>query len=539
MFQFLTEYSLWFSIPAILVGLGYAYLLYSKKYTWSKNINRLLFGVRWLLVAILCLLLLRPFTKILQNTAENPIVVLAVDNSQSLPLVKGTEISDGIRAKLTELSNQLREKDFEVEIQTFNRSIQPDSLQNLQFNAGMTDLSGMLRNIQSNYENKNLASIVLVSDGIYNQGFSPTYVPYNIPINTVGVGDTIPQTDVNLRSAYANKIAYLGNKFPIVAEVYNTGFAGKSAQVRLTKNGNLLESKTIQFKSEDGFQTVDFLASSDKKGMQHFVVQVVPLSGEFTNKNNIKNIYIDILDAKEKILLVANAPHPDIKAIKSAVEKNTNYQFDVYIPQLSAWNMQKKINLDDKYDVVIFHQIPANSNISTDILNKFLAKKTPIWFVAGAQSNYNNLSQLNQVVSISANRQTDLVTPLFNSQFNRFTFSDENKDIITKYPPVNVPFGNFNLKGGAETILYQQVGSVGTDKPLLVIGEKNGMKQAVLLGENIWKWRLHEYSLNQNQNAFDDLVGKTIQYLSTKEDKRRFRVYPISNEFFDSRISCF
>ncbi len=137
------------------------------------------------------------------------------------------------------------------------------------------------------------------------------------------------------------------------------------------------------------------------------------------------------------------------------------------------------------------------------------------------------LNQRNEVVSTSVSRQVDLVTPLFNPQFNRFTFSDENKDIITKYPPVSVPFGNFNLKGGAETVLYQQVGSVGTDKPLLMIGEKNGMKQAVLLGENIWKWRLHEYSLNQNQNAFDDLVGKTIQYLSTKE--RQTQIPSLSN----------
>jgi hypothetical protein len=52
------------------------------------------------------------------------------------------------------------------------------------------------------------------------------------------------------------------------------------------------------------------------------VVQLVGQPEEFTAQNNSRDAYIEVIDGKEKILLLAAAPHPDIKAIKSALEKN-------------------------------------------------------------------------------------------------------------------------------------------------------------------------------------------------------------------------
>ena len=534
MIQFLTEYSLWWIIPCLAVGFAYAYLLYKKNSPWNKNINRGLFAMRWILISILCFLLLGPYSKLVKNYAENPTFVFAIDNSQSLPLVNDTESLNQSLTSLGDLAKELKEKDIEVSIKTLSEPVEIDSLSKLPFNAASTDLSGMLKSIQNQYENKNLAGVVLFSDGIYNQGISPNYTPYTMTVHTVGIGDTLPQVDVNLKTVYANKIAYLGNKFPLVAEIQNTGFEGKTAEVRLSKKGVVLDRKKITFSETNNLQSVQFLASSEEKGIQHYTIQVSPLSGEFTTKNNYKNVYIDILDGREKILLVAASPHPDIKAIRNAVLKNANYEFITYIPSLTAQNTQQKINLDDKYDVVIFHQVPNLKGVGANLLNRFKAKKTPMWFILGKGSNFNQFNQANSILRISASRQTDRVTPIFNKRFSRFTFSDEHKEALAKYPPALVPFGRFRILGSAEPILYQRVGSIGTEKPLLVAGEANGQKQAVMIGEGIWQWRLQEFANNQKHDAFDDMVGKIIQYLSTKEDKRKFRVYPISNEFFDA-----
>lgn len=499
----------------------------------------MLFGIRWVLISAVCFLLLGPYSKLVKNYVEKPTVVFAIDNSQSLPLVTGSKILSESLGQISELAKALKEKDIEIDLKSLSGEPILDSLGQLPFNAASTDLSGMLKSVQNQYENKNLAGVVLFSDGIYNRGISPSYTPYSMTVHTIGLGDTLPQVDINLKTVYSNKIAYLGNKFPLVAEIHNSGFIGKSASVILSKKGTVLERKIVEFKEQDGIQTVQFLASSEEKGIQHYTIQVTPLTGEFTQKNNYKNVYIDILDGREKILLVAAAPHPDIKAIRSAVEKNANYEFQTFIPSLVDQNNKQKINLNDKFDVVIFHQIPHLKGFGNDLLKKFQDKKIPIWFILGKGSNYNQLNQTNRILRISASRQTDRVTPVFNSKFSRFTFADANKESIAKYPPALVPFGRFTLRGNAETILYQRVGSVGTDKPLLVVGDVDDQKQAVFIGEGIWQWRLQEFANNQTHEAFDDMIAKIIQYLSTKEDKRKFRVYPTANEFFDSEPIVF
>ena len=55
-----------------------------------------------------------------------------------------------------------------------------------------------------------------------------------------------------------------------------------------------------------------------------------------------------------------------------------------------------------------------------------------------------------------------------------------------------------------------------------------------MAGSGIWKWKLQEAGLNQDQKMFDELFGKLIQFLATKDDKRNFRVSTISNEYFDN-----
>ena len=50
---------------------------------------------------------------------------------------------------------------------------------------------------------------------------------------------------------------------------------------------------------------------------------------------------------------------------------------------------------------------------------------------------------------------------------------------------------------------------------------------------------MQEYSRTDNYVAFDNLVLKTVQYLSSKEDKRKFRVYTTKTEFFDNEQIIF
>ncbi|HEV8514014.1 MAG TPA: VWA domain-containing protein, partial [Cyclobacteriaceae bacterium] len=106
--------------------------------------------------------------------------------------------------------------------------------------------------------------------------------------------------------------------------------------------------------------------------------------------------------------------------------------------------------------------------------------------------------------------------------------------VFSRYPPVQVPFGKFSYPPNAQVLLYQQIGSVATDRPMLLSWEDNGRKVAAFIGDGLWKWRLDEFSTSEKTEIFDETFSKLIQYLSTVEDKRKFRFFPIQNEFTDS-----
>jgi hypothetical protein len=55
-----------------------------------------------------------------------------------------------------------------------------------------------------------------------------------------------------------------------------------------------------------------------------------------------------------------------------------------------------------------------------------------------------------------------------------------------------------------------------------------------LVGEGLWRWRLNEFADHGNTEMFDELFSKLIQYLSTQEDRRKFRSFPLQNEFSES-----
>ena len=525
-FNLLTEQSPWLVLVCFLIGGAYTFVLYQKKSPWSKTVNRVLAVFRFVLVTVICLLLLlNPFIRQFINSEEKPTVVFAIDNSQSITNVNDSTFLKGLLKKLNDLSGKLANQDIEIDIQDLSATVDQGSMADIPFLSQSTDLSNMLNNIKNSYENRNLDKIVLVSDGIHNQGISPNYLNYSFPVLTVALGDTTPKRDIKLQSVLANKVAYLGNEFPVVAEIENIGYPDRVVQAYLSQNGQILDRKTVNFDSDREIKTVSFYTTAKIKGLQHYVVSVDVLDGEFTDKNNSRDAYIEVIDGKEKILVVAAAPHPDIKAIRTVVENNENYSFDLHIPGLNTLKQEK-------YDLVIFHQIPSIYRAGNELLSKF--KDVSKWFILGAQTNLNIFNQENKSMAIVGRfGRMDEVTPVFNRQFNKFTFEGENIALIEKLPPLQVPFADYNVSNSAQVILSQRVGNVDTEKPLLVVDESGATKTAILAGEGLWQWRMEEYALGDSHESFDDLISKLIQYLSTKEDRRRLRVYPINAEFYD------
>ena len=125
---------------------------------------------------------------------------------------------------------------------------------------------------------------------------------------------------------------------------------GQTVNVQVVKGGEILERRQVKINNQNQYDQVEFLLEASESGMHRYSVRALPVEGEFITSNNSKEAFIDIIDGKQKILLVAPAPHPDIKAIKSALESNDNYELVTYIKGISQYK-------EDKYDAVVLHGV--------------------------------------------------------------------------------------------------------------------------------------------------------------------------------------
>ncbi|MCC5931095.1 MAG: hypothetical protein JJU28_17745 [Cyclobacteriaceae bacterium] len=530
----LFETSPWFAALCVLAAVGFAALLYYRvNGPWPETAHKLFAAGRFILVLIITLLLLSPLLRQIFNVAEPPALVIALDNSASLSYVHSEDTLRRIIVDIETLTEQAVSLGYEVELRTFNQN-RIDDFATVNFDEQSTHLEKLLDGIRNDYESKNLSSVVLLSDGIYNMGTNPLYKPYSFPIFTVGLGDTIPQADVRINALMYNKIAYQGNKFPLVAEVVSTGLKGRFADIEVSAGGKVLQKKRFEIKDEHQFDEITFTLEAADKGIQQFIVQVVPVEGEFTTQNNRKDAFIEVIEGKEKILIASPTPHPDIKAIRSALSKNQNYEIDIFIPGIH------QLPVLDEFSAFLLHNVPDQTDRFNELLNYVKNNEKPVWYFIGPHSKIDLFNAFNQVVRISRlGQQTDNVFPRLNPGFRTFSLDESHFSIFDNYTPVKVPFGSVTVNDAAEVLLFQRIGNVASSRPLMVIQGSGGPKTAVMLGDGMWQWRLQEFSRTEAQDAFDNMVLKVVQFLAAKDDKRRFRVYPLKNEYNENETVIF
>ena len=525
--RLLFEHSPYFILLCIAAGVGYAFILYTSNYTWSKRTNQILFALRSIVVSFLAFLLLGPILKLITNEYEKPTWVFLIDSSASVGEMMDSVGQSKLTSKLTEAKNAIERSGYEVKW----KDLAGNDVTAIKVNSPTSDLNRGIQNIVNEFEGRNLSGVVLVSDGIYNSGASPLYTPVRVPIYSVGLGDTTERVDLILKNVAFNKVAYQGNKFPLKAQVLMQGIENQEVSVTVLKDGKVLsnEKKNTGTKSLVDF---DFQLDAMEKGIQRYDISVKPFDQESNKRNNAMSIFIEVVDGKKKIVLVAPAPHPDIKALRAVVEKNSNYEFIVHIPGV--------VNADADYlkpgaaELVIFHQVVDIAGRTLPIFNSLSKGSSSILLMIGSQTNLRQLPAYQIPLQFEGRGQWDEVTPIVNSEFRDFGFSENSNGVFSRYPPVQVPFGKFTYPPKANVLLYQQIGSVATDRPLLLSWEEGEKNLAVLIGEGLWRWRLNEFADNGNTEMFDELFSKLIQYLSTLEDKRKFRSFPLQNEFSDS-----
>ena len=514
------DYKWYFFLFCILLGLVYALVFYfkNKDSILSTKATIALGVLRFCSASLLAFLFLSPLVKQKLTHKEKPIIIIGQDNSASLLYCKDSAFYKGEYQTL--LSNTIADlqKDYEVHSYLFGQSTKTGN--EVTFTDNKTDISNFVDEIKNRYINRNVGAIVLASDGIYNSGTLPTNNIDKLlpPIYTIAMGDTTSRKDATIYHLKYNKIAYLGNKFPIEITIKATKLDGKTRKLSIAKDGKVLQTKDIVYTGDRFSTTEQFIFDADTKGLQHYTIHIEPTDDEISIGNNYRTMTVDIIDNRQKIAIIANSPHPDVAALKRCIDDNENYEVESFL----AGDFK---NAAEKYNLIILHQLPSNNVRNNEVVEKIMKAKVPALFVVGEQTDLTRLNNQKAGLQIySKINKTNESQALYNKDFTLFTFPQEVYEKIEQFPPLSTPFGEYKTTTNAQNLFNAKIGTITDGNPIITFVQLHDVRYGFVVGEGIWRWALADYMQNNSHQNFNTLIDKAVMYLSLRVNKDQLRI---------------
>ncbi len=477
-------------------------------------------GIRFISLFIVCFLLLGPMIKWVSQRKEKPILAIAIDNSASMVQANDSNfVKNELSKQIETLKSELKEN-YTVESYTIGASAEKNKA--LNFSEKSTNLSDALLQISNEHYNLNHSATLLISDGIYNQGSNPAYAleKGTAPVYTIALGDSTQHKDALIGKARFNPTIFVGNDFEIEIDCKAFYCNNEALQITLSEGNETLQRGIILAKGNNYFGTQKFLLTNAKEGIHNYQIRIKPLFKENNLINNNISIQVNVLKSKQKIVLLYQTPHPDISAITRSIEANVNYELQSFL--FSEYQEQSS----NEASLFILHQLPGINGEACKLIEKLQQKNIPVFYILGKQTGLNYLNA-NGTLRITGPRQNyNEAQAWLNQQFNLFQLEEKLSNTLQKFAPLITPFGNYQIPSNANTLLFQQIGYVKTNTPLLFFSNSKGTNEVYLCGEGLWRWRLQDFLMNQNTQASETLLNKIIQWASGKNDRTKFRVYP-------------
>ncbi|MEN8899431.1 MAG: hypothetical protein ABF247_01055 [Nonlabens sp.] len=491
------------AVAALIALFQYGYL------DTSKNIKKKPWFALLRFLTVFCILLLFVAPRFESKSYESllPQLVIMVDDSKSIDYLESTETLQNDLQLLLENEN-LNSK---FEIQTFQFSDQIKPIDSLGFNKTDTDLSKAIMEPQELFKNRNKA-IAVLTDGNQTTGNSYNYSKLDDKTSLYPLiyGDTTQYSDLQITNINVNRYSYLNNEFPVEVFISYQGSESVNRSFRVTQGKNTLYKESFSFDDNKKSAIASFNITSTAVGTQSMIATIETLSEEKNTKNNYRSFAVEVIDQQTNVLILSDQLHPDIGALKKAIE--SNQQRKVTIKNTSdAYDL-------NEYNLVVMYGV--SSAFAKAYSQKAQLNKNT-WIITGADPDLNYLNANHSAFEIDNDNEFDEAQPLLNESYSTFNLEELN---FEDYPPVSVPFGELTFNNNANVLFYKKIGNITTTQPIWFTYENADSKHAVTLASGLWRWRAQSFLNNKDFKNFDDLVSSQVQYLASNKKRNRLEV---------------
>lgn len=540
MFNF-EKINLSFSFNGVFFFLGLillaVYAVYMYRYTLppvNSAKKTILVLLRTFALILLLFIIFEPVATLVKKNILQPVNLVFVDDSRSIEIKDGTQRSENVRRFIEGLNNNdlIRSS----ELFTFGTRVTPfsyDSLSRLSFSEGSTNFSNIISFIKSQKEN--IASISIVSDGVITEGTNPLFTAekLNIPVFTVGVGDTTKRNDIEIKNVLHNEFIYAGTPTTISTAILNKGFGNKTAVISLYENGNLLDQRTITL-SGDGTQNETFNYTPKTGGEKKLTFELNNHEGEFSFANNKRVFYINVLSNKVKILIVAGSPSPDLSFIKNSLEEDRNLSVKS-LTQVSANRYIEKNNPPvelDSAQIIILIGFPTKDT-GPELLNRvkdaITSKGKPFLLLLEDNTDFNKLKNLQPELPFNiqnADNGVSEIQPVAQNSESENPLLQNNAqnpvDAWNNLPPVFITNSEISAKPESEVVVKAKMNNIALNIPLIITRRLGSKRSIGVLASGIWRWKLQ--TATKQLNLFDSFIYNSVKWLKSYEEQKQVSI---------------
>ena len=508
--------------PLVLFGslaivIAFILALFQYKPWISEKVYWVLTAARTLALSALFLLLINPETNIETIEVIKPKLGVLVDNSQSIKFLKKDSIA---RILLNQIKSKsaLSEK-FDLHYFTFDNALYSDD--SLSFDASQTNIGKSLIQAHEIFKDE-VAPMLLLSDGNQTLGTSYGHIAkqFSSPIYPLVLGDTMQYIDLKIKQINVNTYTFLENTFPVEIFINYNGNDTKSTVLEIFQDETLVYKEKLQFSALNNSKVITPKLKASKVGFQRFSARLRPLTSEKVVSNNSKTFAIEVLDQKLKIALISKNTHPDIGVFNSVISSQKNYTFKRYTPE-------EFLKISEEFAFVILYQPDYNFR---SILEQ--TKKINTFIIGGISTEWSFLNANQPYFKQEVTKQREAYQAAFNTDFDAFSITPLS---FEDYPPLQSEFGTTEVSVPHQILLYKSINGRSSQMPLMFSYTNEGVRNIVLLGEDIWKWRLKSFQLDDNSEKFDTFFSAIFQYLSTQKTSKRLVV--THNPVFDGSVA--
>jgi len=484
---------------------------------------------------LLGLLLINPVLVSRRIENRKPLVLVLLDHSRSMGVRDSggtTRLADAI-GRAAGLRRDLAGSRADFEVIPFagalaSTPLRPDSAVNADGEG--TDVWGALEAAQRRYRSRNLAAIVLLTDGRVTRGMVMSGPDVTVPVYTAGFGDTLARADLSIEEVIAPRVAYKGTKIPVEAVIRASGFRGRTLAMRLLEGERVADDATRTVKKDAEIISVSMGYAADEEGEHRLSVEVLPAVGEEHLENNLESFRLNVLKDKVRILYIDQFPDWNMTFVRDLVKRSERLEVEtvswiagrgfVMYPGEKPWEFPASAGGLGSYDLVIVSDDTRLFSVraNAEALDAFVKTGGSVLFIADENSPLGRAESFELLASLLPVRRVMSPRIEFAQSFVRISvgaFDDPVASTLAEdaaldaMPPLSGRIAGVAANSLARVPLVFEDGRGRT--PFLVVARRGEGLTGAVLGFPFWQWRL---AGGEGERIYESFFGGLVQYLA-------------------------